>query len=59
MYGLSTQAIAQQVVEVWKALALAIWDVAAAEPKLQLMLVGFVVLALIGGGARGRARRVR
>lgn len=59
MYGLSIQAIVQQVVEVWKALALATWDVVAAEPKLQFMLVGFVVLTLIGGGARGRARRAR
>ncbi|MHB1341884.1 MAG: hypothetical protein ACYC77_08750 [Coriobacteriia bacterium] len=59
MYGLSIQAIAQQVVEVWKALAVATWDVVAAEPRLQLMLVGFVALTLMGGGARGRARRAR
>lgn len=37
----------------------AMWDAIAAEPKLQLMLVGFVALMLLGGGARGRARRAR
>jgi hypothetical protein len=57
MYGLTARAIIQQVVEVWRVMAVSGWDAIAAEPKLQLMLVGFVVLSLMGGGARGRARR--
>ncbi len=57
MFNLSVQAIVQQTLEVWRVMAVALWDAVEAEPKLQLMLVGFVALTLMGGGARGRARR--
>ena len=57
MFGLTIEAMVQQVVEVWRVMAVALWDAVAAEPKLQLMLFGFVALSLAGGGARGRARR--
>lgn len=58
MFGLTIEAMVQQVVEVWRVMAVSVWDAVAAEPKLQLMLLGLFVLSLVtGGGARGRARR--
>lgn len=57
MFGLTTQAIVQQVVEVWSAVAVAAWDAATAEPELRWMLLAFVLVSLMGGHARGRARR--
>lgn len=50
--------VVTQSVSVLRIAAIAVWDAIAAEPKLQLMLLGFIALSLAtGGGARGRARR--
>lgn len=50
--------VVAQSVSVLRIAAVAMWDAIAAEPKLQLMLLGFIALSLVtGGGARGRARR--
>ena len=57
MFGIPWGDVVTQSVDMLCITAVAVWDAVAAEPKLQLMLFGFVALSLAGGGARGRARR--
>lgn len=55
---LSTSALVVGVVNATAAFFVAAWDLIAAEPKLQVLVVGFFALSMLGGGASGRVRRV-
>jgi hypothetical protein len=57
MFSMPWNEVLRQIAEVSRVAAVAVWEAVAAQPKLQLMLVGFVLLSLMGGGARGRTRR--
>lgn len=58
MFEIPWADVIPQLVDMLRVTAVATWDAVAAEPKLQLTLLGFIALSVAtGGGARGRARR--
>ncbi len=59
MLGLSMPEMIGQLTDILAAAGVALWDAVAAEPKLQLMLLGCVALTLLKGELRGRTRRAR
>lgn len=58
MLGMTSTQLIYRIVQAVAAFAVATWNAVAGEPKLQVMLAGWLLLMMIGGATRA-PRRVR